>query len=148
MTTLRTDLIDVYIFRRAPGIEFLQLRRAQPPLEGSWQPVMGHANEGETATACAKREIHEETGLSAACPALLGLWPLQEVHPYFIASLDAVMLSPRFAVEVTPTWQPMLNEEHTAHRWIAADEVATAFMWPGQRKACAEILQTIMPAQL
>ena len=38
---LRTDVIDVYVFRissagRGAHVEFLQLLRATPPLEGTW----------------------------------------------------------------------------------------------------------------
>ncbi len=147
MTSIRCDLIDVYVFRRRAGsAEFLQLRRTHPPLAGSWQPVMGHTEPGEPAAACAVRELHEETGLKPgqAGPPLLGLWALEEVHPYFVAALDAVMLSPRFAAEVSEGWEPVLNGEHDAARWVAQGEVEQAFMWPGQRGACAEVVREII----
>ena len=102
MTTLRTDLVDVYIFRRGVEPEFLQLERAKEPLTRTWQPVMGHALAGETALACAVREIQEETGLTAH--GVVGFWSLTQVSPYYLASVDAVVLSPRFAAEVPPEW--------------------------------------------
>ena len=143
---LRSDLIDVYVFRRTThGIDFLQLFRAQPPLNETWQPVMGHIEPGESAVACALRELHEELALSRNNPAFLNLWALQEVHPYFLASSDSIMLSPRFAAEVTPTWTPTLNEEHTGHRWVPASDIDQAFLWPGQRAACREVLTVIVP---
>ncbi|MBX3410489.1 MAG: NUDIX domain-containing protein [Phycisphaeraceae bacterium] len=136
MPTLRTDIVDVYVFRRGPGLEFLQLRRTDGAYAGSWQPVMGHVEPGERAAACARRELLEETGLDAAGAHALGFWALQAVRPYFIPALDCVMLSARFAVEAAPGWAPVLCAEHDAHRWVAGAE---AFVWQGQRETCGEI---------
>src|ERR1043165_3075717 len=83
---LRTDIVDVYLARRVEdGFEFLQLRRREAPLAGTWQPVMGHIEERETALAAAVRELHEECALRRDDPRLLGLWALEQVHPYFLA---------------------------------------------------------------
>ncbi len=139
MTEIRTDIVDVYIFRRNDGAtELLQLLRAGEPMGGTWHPLMGHTVPGESAAACALRELHEELGLAVGEAAILGFWQLEQVHPYFIASLDCVVMSPRFCVEVDSGWTPKLNIEHTDHRWAAA---LSAFMWPGQRAAVAEVLR-------
>lgn len=145
MTEIRTDIVDVYIFRRTGlggggtgGVQFLQLLRAGKRLGGTWHPLMGHAEAGEHAQACAVRELAEEVGLKPGDAAWLGFWQLEQVHPYFIASLDAVVLSPRFCVEVDAAWTPRLNDEHTDSRWV---DDPGAFMWPGQRAACAEVLR-------
>lgn len=140
---IRADIIDVYVFRRQPRVEFLQLLRAGEPLAQTWQPVMGYIEAGETAVRCAERELYEE--LALARTGMLGFWALQEVHPYFLPP-DSIMLSPRFATEVLPAWTPALNEEHTAYRWVPADGVDKAFLWPGQRSACREVLEVIIAA--
>jgi dATP pyrophosphohydrolase len=151
--TIRTDIIDVYFFRRVPAqplspdepyVEVLQLYRAEEPLASTWQPVMGHVEAGETAAACAWRELHEEVGLDRRDPALVGLWALEQVHPYFMADLDAVVMSPRFAAEVHASWQPRLNGEHSAARWIASYQAHRYFMWPGQVAAVREITQWLL----
>jgi dATP pyrophosphohydrolase len=139
---LRTDLIDVYVFRREPTLQFLQLLRAKPPLENAWHPVMGHVEASETAVDCALRELTEELALTRQ--GMLGLWALQELHPYFLAP-DTVMLSPRFAAEVPRDWQPTLNHEHTDHRWVSPADIDAAFLWLGQRAACREVLEVIIP---
>jgi hypothetical protein len=53
------------------------------------------------------------------------------------------VLSPRFAVEVSPGWEPTLNAEHDAHRWVPAGEARSHFLWPGQHAAIAELLATL-----
>lgn len=139
---VRSDIVDVYIFRRAlPGAEFLQLLRASEPLHGTWHPIMGHVEAGESAVQTALRELDEEVGLSPRDPDLLGLWALEQVHPYFVAAIDCIVLSPRLVAEVAPDWEPRLNTEHSAARWVSD---ASSFMWPGQRKAVEEVRTEIV----
>lgn len=154
---IRTDVVDVYIFRRTEGlIEFLQLRRVGEPLHATWQPIMGHIHDGETASTTALRELSEEVGavLGGDPPregmpdaSVKGLWALEQVHPYFLAHSNEIMMSPRFACEVGPAWVPVLNAEHDAHRWIETGDVPWAFMWPGQMHAIDEILRCIVPEE-
>ncbi len=142
MPTIRCDVVDVYIFRRAArGVEFLQLLRAEEPLKSTWHPIMGHVHEGETAVQTAKREMLEEVGLESSLA--LGMWALEQTHPFFVARLDCICLSPRFVVEVGPQWTPVLNEEHSEWRWVPAADTS-AFVWPGQRAAVREVLDHII----
>jgi ADP-ribose pyrophosphatase YjhB (NUDIX family) len=155
---LRTDIVEVYVFRepdpRAEVIEFLQILRASEPLARTWHPVMGHVEPGETAVAAAIRELREEIALDPAGASCRGMWALEQVHPFFVNEIDAIVLSPRFAACVAPGWEPTLNSEHAAHRWIAApqDTADTAqlraaaghFLWPGQKQALAEVLHEIV----
>lgn len=163
--SFRSDVVDVYIFRRRPSkarldpsgeavggedvVDVLHLRRATNEehtgsLAGTWQPLMGHIEHGETAIDCAWRELKEEVGLDQDSPELLGLWSLEQVHPYFVASKNAIMHSPRFAVEVAGEWHAVLDDEHDAVRWIRASDAEKSFMWPGQRAAIREIRQEII----
>lgn len=146
---LRTDVVDVQVFRvEGEGVgrrvEFLQLLRSDGSLTGTWQPVMGHAHVGESAVACALRELEEEVGLAPGMADLVGVWALEQVHPFFLAHVDVIMLSPRFCAQVTQQWTPTLNHEHSDHRWVAAEEAKRAFMWPGQAAAIREILEYIV----
>ncbi|MEM1167471.1 MAG: NUDIX domain-containing protein [Planctomycetota bacterium] len=147
---LRTDVIDAYVFRRAVSAnaespEFLLLRRAGRPLAGTWQPVMGHIESGETAVQTAARELREEIALDVTdAGACVGFWQLEQVYPFFLAEIDAVVCSPRFAVEVTPAWSPTLNDEHEDWKWIRE---RTDFLWPGQRLALDEIVECLLPRE-
>lgn len=139
-----TDIIDVYVFRRAPGVELLQLRRARMPMAGSWQPVMGRIEEGERAEEAAVRELGEETGLKAGDAALVGLWRLDRVHPYYMAERGAIVLSVRFACEARAEWEPVLNEEHDGARWVKLEDVGEAFLWPGQRASILDLEEGVL----
>ncbi|MBI1335934.1 MAG: NUDIX domain-containing protein [Phycisphaera sp.] len=149
--TLRTDIVDVYVFRvirrpgeTAPAVRFLQLHRCAGALSGTWQPVMGHVHEGERSTRTALRELAEETDY-APKHGLLRVWQLESVNTYFLASHESVVLSPCFAALVADDVEPQLNEEHDAHRWVERDAADRAFLWPGQRQALAEIVREFVP---
>lgn len=142
---VRTDLVDVYVFRRGEShTELLQLRRVEEDdghdLHGTWQPIMGHIENHETPTQTAAREVAEETGLRADSPECVRLFALEGVHPYYLPSRNAVMMSPRFACEAALSWEPTLNHEHDAARWVRSDHADEMFMWPGQRACIAEVL--------
>jgi 8-oxo-dGTP pyrophosphatase MutT (NUDIX family) len=139
MPTLRCDVVEVYVARRATlGIEYLQLRRREEPMRGTWQPIMGHVEANETALRAMWRELWEEAGLLQDDQAIVGAWALEQVHPFFIASQDCVMMSPRFVVEVRGEWKPTLNAEHDSHRWVQEAKVDDLFVWPGQKLALRE----------
>jgi dihydroneopterin triphosphate diphosphatase len=142
---VRTDLVDAYVFRRQGGVQFLQLLRAREPLSGTWHPVMGHVEAAESSPQAAARELREEIGLDVAGSGCRGFWALPQVYPYYVASLGAVMLTPRFAAEVEPGFEPRVSAEHSAWRWVGADQIDGAFVWPGQRAACRDVLADIVP---
>jgi 8-oxo-dGTP pyrophosphatase MutT (NUDIX family) len=170
---VRADVVDVYVFTRvasddpretahhrskrdvdvnrgdesrgASAVHFLQLLRSGAPLDDTWQPVMGHVHAGETSVQCARREMAEELGLRASDRAILGFWALEQVHPFYIAAIDTIVMSPRFCIEVQSDWTPKLNDEHRDHRWVRHSDVDREFMWPGQRSCCHEIMRDIVP---
>lgn len=152
---VRTDVIDVYVFRTSsrpastshahPPLEFLQLLRTSDPLKDTWHPVMGHVELGESAVDCARRELREELALDTSSPLVRGFWALEQVHPFFIAAINTIVMSPRFALEVAPDFVPTLNDEHSSFRWIHQDNVQAHFIWPGQLACIQEILTHILP---
>lgn len=144
---LRTDVFDVYIFRRVKDVAqdtvaLLQLRRAEEPLLKTWQPVMGHIEGGESTPAAMWREVEEEVGL--VCADVRGVWALEGVHPFYLASRDAIFLSVRFAIEVGAEWTPRFNHEHDAVRWVPLEEARASFMWPGQIAAIEELREYVL----
>ena len=153
---VRSDVIDVYVARQStpPGtvgdLELLQLRRSKSPLLGTWQPIMGHIEPGETAVAAALRELREEIALDATNPSqssVVGFWALEQVHPFYIAAIDCIVLSPRFVVLVRAGFEPTRITEHDAHRWVHAGEAQAHFVWPGQLAAIKELLSILASPQ-
>jgi dATP pyrophosphohydrolase len=153
---VRTDIIDVYVFQRVGGsasareVRVLQMLRATEPLAGTWHPIMGHVEPGETAVDAAVREAAEEVGLEIDGPMCLGMYALEQTYPFYVAELDCIVLSPRFAVEVSSAWEPRLNGEHSAARWIGApyhggQPAGDFFLWPGQRMCIADLVRDIVP---
>jgi dATP pyrophosphohydrolase len=155
---IRSDIVDVYVARisepervsrshdgdspdtRIPAlVQLLQMKRTRDPLAQTWQPVMGHIEAGETAIDAALREVREEVGLEVRSADCLGVWALEQVYPFYIASIDCIVLSPRFVAVVTSTWQPKLNAEHSEYRWVAEHDARAMFMWPGQAAAIADL---------
>lgn len=148
---IRSDIVDVYAFRRgtiatdlSDSFEFLQLRRVSGTLPSTWQPVMGHVENGETAADAAVRELAEETGISPN-HGLVNLWQLESVNIYFLAPDDVIMMSPGFAAEVSPNTDLALDETHNAARWIQLSQIDQQFLWPGQRRAIVEIQRVLLP---
>ncbi len=143
---VRTDIVEAFIFRRtnSQGIELLQLLRSRTAAvsPATWQPVLGHIEANETALDAIRREMLEETALTRG--SRLGLWQLEQVYPFYIASINAVLLCPRFAAEVSADWEPKLNGEHEAHRWVPEGEARRCFVWPGQRAAIEELRRDIL----
>ncbi len=155
---VRSDIVDVYVARISQAarvsrshdnesrdaqipasIELLQIKRTRDPLAQTWQPVMGHIEAGETAIDAALREVREEVGLDVRSADCLGVWALEQVYPFYIASINCIVLSPRFVAVVSATWQPRLNAEHSEFRWVAEHDARVMFMWPGQAAAIADL---------
>lgn len=139
--TVRADVVDVYIFREREGrVEFLQLKRTREPLAGTWHPVMGHCEGDETAVRCAIREVLEETALDVRTGSARHMWALEQTYPFFIHQINTVVLSPRFAVEVSAEFVPTINDEHSDFRWVDEGDAESTFLWSGQKMAVREIL--------
>lgn len=135
MTTIRVDLIDVYVLRRAgPALEVLALRRGTGGrCPGSWETVHGHIEPGETPAAAAQRELHEETGYRP-----VRLYNLSRVETFYMHGPDAVSLVPVFVAFVTGA-EVRLGSEHDAAEWLPMDAARKRFAWPRERRALEDI---------
>ncbi len=149
-----TDIVEVYVFRLAEtaagrgetsSVEFLQLHRTEGRMARTWQPVMGHIEDDETAVAAALRELQEETAYAPG-QGLTSLWQLETVNTYFSAAKNHVMMSPCFAARVAPGQQPQLDADHDDYRWVRRDQSERLFAWPGQRVAIDQVVRDILPA--
>jgi 8-oxo-dGTP pyrophosphatase MutT (NUDIX family) len=122
--------IAVFVVRgREP--EVLLLRRA--PAEGAyWHVVAGRIEPGETAAAAAERELLEETGLVADMDRPLCVTERATIDGLPAGSGVGFELDVScFVVRVGKHWEPTLNEEHDAFRWLSVPAALEALIWPG-----------------
>ena len=140
MPNVRADGVAVYVYRKTPLLEFLQIRRSAKTGEyqGSWQTVYGGVEQGETAVQAALRELKEETGL-----APIDMWQVEYVETFYFRPHDYVLMMPVFAVEVARDAPITLNEEHDDHRWVQEARIDSSFMWRTQRDALKFLLEAL-----
>src|SRR5262245_12816178 len=132
MADVRADGVAIYVYRRTPLLEFLQIRRSAKTGEyqGSWQTVYGGIHARESAVVAALRELKEETGLTP-----IAMWQVEYLESFYFKPHDYVLLMPVFAVEVSKSAVITLNEEHDDLRWVAEARIDSSFMWRTQREA-------------
>jgi dATP pyrophosphohydrolase len=141
------DMTSCYIVRpdeTGVDYEFLQLRRRTGDfMGGTWQPVAGRIEAGETAVQAALREVREEAGLIP-----VEFYSLDTVDIFYVPSADAVWHCIQFCAIVDRDHPVVLNEEHDAFRWVSASETEEKFMWPGDHRAIATIRKQIFENSL
>jgi 8-oxo-dGTP diphosphatase len=122
------------------GDDVLLIKRGAPPLEGSWSLPGGRIEWGERAIDAARRELEEETGVTAE---IIGL----------IDVVDAVFS--RSAAASGPAWGHYVLIDYAA-RWLSGeprpgDDARDArFFSPGEISALglwAETLRVIESAR-
>jgi dihydroneopterin triphosphate diphosphatase len=140
MPDIRADGVAVYVYRRTPLLEFLQIRRSAKTGEyqGSWQTVYGGVEAGETAVQAALRELREETSLKP-----IVMWQVEYLESFYFMPHDYVLVMPVFAVEVPRDAVLRLNEEHDDFRWITEPQIESCFMWRTQREALRYLLDEL-----
>ena len=98
-------------------------RAASARTAGSWEIVHGRIERDEKPAAAARRELHEETGFTAAT-----LYSIA-VNPFYLLKTDTVQLAIAFAAEVKGT-RVTLGEEHDAAKWVSIATAAKSLVWP------------------
>ena len=113
----------------------LLMRRAR---DGIWHIPAGGAEAGETNEQAAKRELLEESGLRVDRLDVLGhvcRYPIMadDVRPYPPGLTD--ITHETFAARAPADWQPLLDAQHTEHRWVAFDAAAGELYFEDTREA-------------
>lgn len=127
------DAAGVAIFRDG---DVLLIKRARTPYKGYWTLPGGRIEAGETAAACARREIAEELGV-AISPLFVA--PHEVLHGDGTFAL-AVFVAEIVGETVTP------NTEIAAWDWVAPDNFARLKTTPDLTRIVAEASRVITPA--
>ncbi|MEM7046157.1 MAG: NUDIX domain-containing protein [Pseudomonadota bacterium] len=110
--------VSVALVKKQKELKVLFVRRAQPPLAGTWSLPGGRAHWGETMWQTAHRELHEEAGLVAR--------PLQ-----ILTATDSIFSS---GADTQDHWQiiTVVMAWQTGEPRAASDAQETAWMTPDQ----------------
>ncbi len=117
------------------GPRVLLIQRAKPPLVGVWSLPGGHVEAGETALDAARRELLEETGVTADLTQLAGLY---EVIRH---DLDG-QVSVHFAIACyAGQWlagEAVAASDALSVRWVLPEEMGGLTFAPNVREAIGQ----------
>jgi len=135
--------VAIFVTRRG-RTQVLACRRAEP-LDGYWHTVAGGVEPGESPGEAARRELLEETGLSAPLTNLRTSYdyPLAEEPAHRRSLYDAALTSVHveaFLVDAPDDWEPQLDWEHDDYRWCTPAEADRLLHWADTRQALQELL--------
>jgi 8-oxo-dGTP diphosphatase len=124
------------------GDKVLLIKRGRPPAMGAWSLPGGKQELGETAEACARRELLEETGLATG--------PLT-----FIAHVDSIHRDAAGRIEYHYTildfaaryinGDAIAGDDVTDIAWARPDEFDAYSLWPAAREVILKAFSLLPP---
>lgn len=127
---VEVGVVDVLVFRAVQrGWQVLVLRRAADArCPGTWEMIHGKVEASEDLPRAARRELREETGLSAE--RLLSI----TMHPFYLVPTKTVQLAAVFAAIVPGDAKVTLGAEHDKFGWVTVAAARRRFTWPHERR--------------
>ncbi|MCL4765937.1 MAG: NUDIX hydrolase [Hyphomicrobiaceae bacterium] len=113
------------------GGAVLLVERGKPPAGGVWSLPGGHIEPGETAREAARREVAEETGVTAE---LLGL---ADVHDVIIRDAAGALTAHYLLAVFYGRWlagEPMAATDCRDARFVALGDVGSYPLTPGAQR--------------
>jgi 8-oxo-dGTP pyrophosphatase MutT (NUDIX family) len=109
--------------RRAGEVLVIRHRRL-----GTWLPIGGELEAGETPLEAARRELREETGLTGDFPALVGAAdgepPGLLGYEEHVAGAKGLHMNFVFVADVAEAAEVVPNDEYEEFRWVGEGELA------------------------
>lgn len=136
MTSIATDVVDVYVFRRLNArVQFLLLqRRNDVPMARTWQAFHHEIADGQTAPDAARAALRTLAGLEAD-----RFYSADFVNQFYDEARDAVVLAPVLAVTLAADGAIDLADDFQDTGWFDRDEATARLPFSGQRWAVRHI---------
>jgi dATP pyrophosphohydrolase len=126
VTEIKVGAVDVYpvdLMGAKPQVLLLQ-RAPGARCTGAWEVVHGRIDPAERPGQAALRELREETGLVP-----VRMYSIT-AHPFYVDSLDTVLVAVTFAAVVSRSAPMRLGPEHSRFEWLGFDDAAERGTWP------------------
>ena len=131
----KPDAVAVVVLRFAGAdAQALLLRRAGGAFAGAWTFVMGTVEDGERATDTARRELIEETGLTATA-----LFTAGELDAFYDPVRDRIVHVPFFVAHAGAGDVALEPDVHDEHRWVTFAQAAELLEFASHRRVLDEI---------
>jgi dATP pyrophosphohydrolase len=136
MTSITTDVVDVYVFRRLNArVQFLLLqRRNDVPMARTWQAFHHEIAEGQTAPDAARAALRTLAGLE-----IDRFYSADFINQFYDEARDVVVLAPVLAVTLAGPARPDLADDFQEAGWFDRDEATARLPFSGQRWAVRHI---------
>jgi len=139
MISLKTNLVESHIVRiRDEGqAEYLILQRSENSkyYPDTWQILIGHVQDSETAVEAVLRELREETKLNP-----LAVYSLNHVSRFYEATDDSIYLVPVFVTVVPFSARVVLNpREHQRYKWCISQQAQRWLHWQQHRRSLVQV---------
>lgn len=133
---MKPSIFSVHIFKIIDGqTKCLLLRRCSKFLTGNWQMVTGKAQEGETATMGALRELFEETGLRPD-----RFYNANFLESFYLEKYDIICHAPVFVAFIDQEQTVVLcPQEHDEYKWVNISDALSILEFSTQRAALIHI---------
>ena len=139
MIPINTGLVASHIVRTRPNghTDCLILQRSEHTAyyPNTWQILMGHIHEGETAADTILREIREETKLQS-----MELYSLNYICRFYEHVDNTIYLVPLFMTVVPHSARIVLNkDEHQRYQWCTIQEAQRHLFWQQHRRSLIHV---------
>jgi 8-oxo-dGTP diphosphatase len=141
-------MVGALVWRQSDGKYLLLQRSAQKDFAaGQWECVTGRVEQGETFSEAVRREASEELGQPVQIEFIVGT-----AHFYRgVATPEHEMVGVHYACSVTGVHEIHVSDEHSACRWVTAQEAETLFApghWLRELIVRADGMRRLLPEEL
>ena len=124
------------------GRQVLLIRRGRPPGIGAWSLPGGRQELGETAEACARRELLEETGLTTGALTLIG--HVDSIHYDADQKIEYHYTILDFGARYTGG-TALPGDDVTELAWVHPDDFDAYNLWDEARRIIHKTISELPP---